>query len=216
MDRRIPLTIVLVLGIIMMLQFFIPSRPSETFFTDIFVRWGLLLYIFALIPSVGSLIRHHWRKVGARREGWAYSIVTLIGLFGMILIGFLDREHVLAKVKAAGLFRTLFLNVQVPMQASMFGILAFYMASASYRAFRARTLEATLLLVAAFIVMFGVIPFGAFVWNKIPFISEWFLEVPNMAAKRGIRFGVGLGIAATSLKIILGIERSWMGGGGKK
>jgi len=215
MDRRIPLAIVLVLGIVMMLQFFIPSRASETFFTDIFVRWGLIIYIFALIPSVGSLIRHHWRKLNARKQGWPYSIVTLIGLFGMVLIGFLDREHVLARVKASGLFRTVFLNIQVPMQASMFGILAFYMASASYRAFRARTLEATLLLIAAFIVMFGVIPFGAFVWDKIPFVSEWLLEVPNMAAKRGIRFGVGLGIAATSLKIILGIERSWMGGGGK-
>jgi hypothetical protein len=215
MDRRIPLTIVFVLGIVMIVQFFIPSRPSETFFTDIYIRWGLVMASFALIPSIGSLIRHHWKKAAAQKQGWFYSVVALCGLFGMTLVGFLDREHVLSRVHASGLFSTLFLNVQVPMQASMFGILAFYMASASYRAFRARTLEATLLLVAAFIVMFGVIPFGAFVWKQIPFISEWLLEVPNMAAKRGIRFGVGLGIAATSLKIILGIERSWMGGGGK-
>jgi hypothetical protein len=213
MDKRIPLTILLVLGIVMMLQFFIPSRPSETFFEYVFVRFGIILFGFALIPSVGSLIRHHWKRAASRKRDWFYSIVTLVALFGMAAIGFLDREQLLGG--ASGLFRRLFINVQVPMQASMFGILAFYMASASYRAFRARTFEATLLLVAAFIIMFGVIPFGAYVWDKIPLISEWFLEVPNMAAKRGIKFGVGLGIAATSLKIILGIERSWMGGGGK-
>lgn len=192
MDRRIPLTIVLVLGIVMILQFFIPSRPSETFFTDIYVRWGLVLASFALIPSIGSLIRHHWKKAAAGKQGWVYSLVALIGLFGMILVGFLDREHVLSKIQAGGLFNRLYLNVQVPMQASMFGYLAFYMASASYRAFRARTLEATLLLVAAFIVMFGVIPFGAFVWKQIPFISEWLLEVqPGRQAGHPLRGRVG-------------------------
>jgi hypothetical protein len=197
----------------MMIQFFVPSRPSEVFFEYVFVRWGIILACFALIPSIGSLVRHHWSKARSHREGWVYSIVTLVALGVMTLVGFLDFEDRLGP--ATGLFQNLFVNVQVPMQASMFAILAFYMASASYRAFRARTFEATLLLIAAFIIMFGVIPFGAKVWDKIPAISEWLLEVPNMASKRGIKFGVGLGIAATSLKIILGIERSWMGGGGK-
>jgi hypothetical protein len=104
--------------------------------------------------------------------------------------------------------------ILVPMQATMFSLLAFYIASAAYRAFRARTPEATVLLVTAIVMMLGRVPIGEMIWSKFPEFTEWILTTPNMVMMRGIIIGVGLGMIATALRIIFGIERTYMGGGG--
>jgi hypothetical protein len=104
----------------------------------------------------------------------------------------------------------LYTSVIVPLQSTMFALLAFFIASAAYRAFRARTLEATLLLIAAIIVMLGRVPLGEALWDKLPLISDWIMDVPQTAAKRGIFIGTYLGAVAMSIRIILGIERTYL------
>jgi hypothetical protein len=104
------------------------------------------------------------------------------------------------------------------MMATMFATLAFYIASAAFRAFRARTAEATLLLLTATLVMFWRVPIGEAFLNLFPgdlpyFINKFVMNGANLAVQRGIIIGAALGAAALSLRIILGIERTYMGRG---
>ena len=102
------------------------------------------------------------------------------------------------------------------MMATMFATLAFYIASAAFRAFRARTAEATLLLLTATLVMFWRVPIGEAFLNLLPgdlptLINQFIMGGVNLAVQRGIIIGAALGAAALSLRIILGIERTYMG-----
>jgi hypothetical protein len=205
MKKKIPLAICFIMGIMMIIQFFIPHPVSMRFSSTIY-NWVIVLMAFALILAIGNLIRHHGFKITQRRENWPYSIVTLLSMAGMAVIGLVWG------IDADSLYQQIYLNVFAPLSASMFALLAYYMTSAAYRAFKARSLEATLLLVSAFIVMIGFMPFAQYIHPRLPDFAEWIMQVPNMASQRGILFGIAFGAIATAMKIILGIERSWLGG----
>lgn len=205
MKRKLPLAICFFMGISMMVQFFIP-HPTSLNFGSMIYKWIIVLMAFALVLAIGNLIRHHGFKIQKGKEDWPYSIVTLTSMVAMAIIGLawgIDPDS---------LYQSIYLNIMAPLGGTMFALLAYYMASAAYRAFRARSLEATLLLISAFVVMIGFMPFGQYIHPKFPAFAEWIMKVPNMASQRGILLGVAFGSIATALKIILGIERSWLGG----
>ena len=189
----------------MIIQFMIPHPISKEFGSTV-NKWYIVLAAFALVLAIGNLIRHHSTKIRRKGTNWPYSIVTLTSMVAMSIIGFAGG------VDPKSLYQTIYLNVLAPLGSTMFALLAYYMASAAYRSFRARSLEATLLLASAFIVMIGFMPFGQYISPRLPAFAEWVMKVPNMASQRGIMFGVAFGSIATALKIILGIERSWLGG----
>ncbi len=117
-------------------------------------------------------------------------------------------------------FWWLFEYIFQPIQSMMFALLAFYVASSAFRAFRAKNLEATLLLGTAFIILLGRTYIGSQATAWLPRESPLRLEnlsvdimrVFNSAGNRAIMIGIALGIASTSLKILLGIDRSHTGG----
>lgn len=109
-----------------------------------------------------------------------------------------------------------------PLSATVFALLAFYVASAAFRAFRAKNIEASLLLGTAFIILLGRTYAGVALTSwlpdevsglKIENLTVWIMKNINSAGTRAIMIGIALGIASTSLKVLLGVDRSYLGSG---
>ena len=98
-----------------------------------------------------------------------------------------------------------------PCNATMFALLAFYIASAGFRAFRARNTEAALLLGAGIILLLGRAPIGRLIYDSLPEVANWIIDVPNNAGRRAIIMGAALGAIVTGLRVILGMERQHLG-----
>jgi hypothetical protein len=207
MKKTIPLLIVIIGGFVWLGWVFIPhTYMADAFYYDFFVPWIRAMAPFGMLLGVLSLSMMHYSKIRRKAPKWQYSFFFFAGFIATSLAGFIGGTQ------KGGLYMWIFENMQMPMSATMFSLLAFYMASAAYKAFRARSPEATVLLVAAIVVMVAQVPFGVKLSKYLPDISQWILDVPNLASKRGIMLGVGLGSVATTLKIMLGIERSYLGG----
>ncbi len=208
MKKTIPLLIVILGGIIWVMYAFSPHKIlQDDFYNKFYLPWAYASSPFAMLLGVISLSMMHNNKIKRRAPKWQFSYFFYAGFIVTSLAGFIGGTQ------KGSMLMWMFENMQMPMSATMFSLLAFYMASAAYKAFRARSAEATVLLLAAIVVMLAQVPLGVKISKHLPAISQWILDVPNLASKRGILLGVGLGSVATSLKILLGIERSYLGGG---
>ena len=206
--------IVMVGGILMIIQYFIPHQYSEAVF-NAYTDWAPIVGAFALILGIGSLTRVHSHKIRRKAKNWQYSWAVLIPLYAMPFFAHILPESMAGGMQGPSVYHFLYMHIQVPIQSTMFSLLAFYIASAAFRAFRAKSAMATVLLLAAVIVMLGQVPIGELLGKWFPQVGLWILRYPNLAAKRAILLGVGFGILATNLKIIFGVERNWLGGAGK-
>jgi hypothetical protein len=199
-----PIVLTFLVGATLIALFFIPHHKAQAVNAEL-LEWATVVYAFALILGSISLWNTHARKIRLKSDGWPYSIVTLFALVVVTSLG------VWQGVGEGTVVSRIYNMVNSPLASTMFALLAFFIASAAFRAFRARNVEATLLLVTAVLMMIGRVSIGEFMWKGFPGFTEWLLDVPNLAAKRAVAIGVGLGAVSIALKIILGIERGYLG-----
>ncbi|MBC8525568.1 MAG: hypothetical protein ISS28_00135 [Candidatus Cloacimonetes bacterium] len=230
MRRQIPLFITFFIGTIILVSEFIPHKPFGNISTTL-GGWFLIISGFAIILGQLNLFKVNLTKISRKAPNWQYYIISLVCFLIMLVCGILwgtlrqpgllyNSEGLVAFFGLKPfdyIFKYLFENLS----ATMFSLLAFFMASASYRAFRARNAESTLLLVAAVLVMLGRTTIGStltgwipdsLTYLHLPNIANFIMEYLNTAGQRAIMICAGLGVIGSSLRIILGIERSYLGG----
>ena len=217
MKREVPLFITAVIGLFMMLSFFIPHQIVSVP-ANFLQQSAVIVVAFGYVLGGTNVLRHNIESVYRRESGWGYKVVLIVALLAMLITGIVEGwggrdfqgEHTR--------FTWMYNNIYSPMSSTMFALLAFFIASAAFRAFRIRTVDAALLAIAALIVMLGRVPIGAWVTaflpehHRLPDLAEWIMNVPQNAAKRAILIGAALGLMSTGLRVILGIERSYLSG----
>lgn len=191
-------------------NFLTPSVVPFGNFNNIIIAWTVGL-------GVINLCQVHGKRVMRGGSNSFNSMAFFFCLISMFCLGILAKIHPNAINK--NLNDILFTGGLVSLDATMFSIVAFYIVSAAYRAFRIRSVEATVLLATAIIVMLGQIGLGEMLTSWIPAkggwlhnlrIEElrlWILTIPNTAVTRAIGFGLGVGGLAIALRIWLGLER---------
>ncbi len=204
MRKEVPLIITFLAGTFFIADYFIP----HTGFSNIAAMingWAIIVVAFSYVLGVGNVLRINVARITKKEKDWVLKVILVICLFFMLGIG------IFGGIGENTIFYWFFYNTYNPMQATMFALLAFFIASAAFRAFRVRTLQAALLAVTAVLVMIGRVPLGESIWRKFPDFTEWIMNVPQLAGKRAILIGAALGAISTGLKVITGLERTYLG-----
>jgi hypothetical protein len=103
-----------------------------------------------------------------------------------------------------------FRYVQRPVQATLFSLMAFFVITAAWRAFRIHSAASLVMFISAILVLLGSIYLNVGnTWQIVVDIKDWVLHVPAMAGARGILLGIALGTVVTGVRFLLGIEKPY-------
>lgn len=200
MKKEIPILLGLIAGTLWYSEFFFAGMFFDNlkmFFSNGLKVGGAV----GIMIGAYSVARQNYFKIKYNNERY-YSILRVSMIVLMLFLG-------IQRGTAAGTpFSSMFFNVYIPFQATVFALLAFYIASAAYRSFKAKNLESAVLLIASVFVMLSKITLGEAMWDKIPLIGEWIVDAPSSAGRRAIIFGGYLGMITMFIRIFFGLERS--------
>jgi hypothetical protein len=161
-----------------------------------------------------SLLLETWAELNPQAEAMLVqlnsSAAKLASTYAIV------KRKVSTQALISRLYDFLYNGLFNQLGSAMFALLGVYIAAAAYRAFRIRSIESGLMMAAALVVMLGQISFGRFVYNDMPAIRQWLLEVPNSAAFRAIRLGAGVAGLLLAIRMWLSIESSSGTRGGKR
>ena len=197
------IVVLLILFFFITYVFTIP-QPVQLFGGQL-TAWASIAAYFAILVGTIDIIRYHLKPLRSREAGqWQYSVLLLVILAIGLIVG------MLGEVSGSGInypaFAWLYNAIYVPSNATVYAILVFYIASASYRAFRIKNTQAALIVLVGFIIMFSDVGVGYVIWPGFVPLGNWINTYPVAAAFRPIIIGSGLGVIMTGVRALLGRE----------
>lgn len=199
LKKSVPIAAAFICGIMQIIDYFFNWKLGNVIAQEM-RSWVAIISVFALGLGAVNVLRVHIRRIQQQPARNFTSILLLITFVITIGIGVTSGQ-------TSEPYKFIFNYIIVPTGSSIFSLLAFYIGTAAYRAFRAKNVEATILLVTGCIVMLGKVPIGEKILPFAPQWTDWIMSVLNVGGQRGVMIAGAVGFIAVSLRIILGLER---------
>jgi Kef-type K+ transport system membrane component KefB len=203
--RDIPLVITFIIGVIAVMDYYTTFTSVKDVFT-IIKNFGIVIQAFALGLGAVNLFRVHGRRISKQGADWYLSAWLLLALVLFVAVG-LGTGQFEAGTQYQWIYNSLFL----PIGATMYSSLAFYMAFGAYKVLRTRNLDAFLLFITAIFVILGNTPIFPATVPTFFYIREWIMTAIVGGSYRGIRIGVGIGAVIIGIKTLIGMETGYLG-----
>ena len=163
-----------------------------------------VLNAMSILLAIYSQTKRSLVLVNQKAHGWVYQLYLVISIYLMAGVGFIFTQQ----SDAFMWFQYAILN---PTGSVIYSLLAFYMASAAARAFRARSTQATLLLVAGIAVLVGQAPITGVYFPILGTFREYLGNTFAMAASRIFTMSVTVGAIVLGVRLITGRESEAIG-----
>lgn len=196
-------------GLFVLSGYFIPVDvlPAAFQLRLLIMQWAVVLAAVGLFVGLINLFSVHWSKIGEQSEGWPYSAILLISFLITLMVGLLfgpDSETI----------RLLFNYIQLPVEATLSGLLAISLVLAGFRIVSNRRDFISMVFAGtAFLVLLGsgpgLIPAESAAYEFFAGLRNWIAQVAAAGGARGILLGVALGAVLTGLRVLLAIDRPY-------
>ena len=198
MRRAVPVAVACLTGLVVLLSFF-GADGILGGWPNLLVEGAAFLAALALLMGAAHLALAHGRRALHGEAEAGHSVVLVIAMLATFGIGVVLP----GSAELAWIFDYLY----TPLQATMTALLAFFIVSAAYRAFRLRHAEAIVLLITSLFMLLGQLAVSERISPVIPALRDWTLAIPVTAGVRGILLGTALGTLAATLRILIGMDR---------
>lgn len=204
---RAPLStaIAIAAGGLTLLGLLVPADPLIAIRTRL-IEWVIVLAGIAGLVAIIHLLSVHWRKLTARRNKNINSAFLLIAFVITFITGItLKPSH--------PTMQRIVTHIQIPIEASLMGVLAISLTVAAIRLFQKRGgWMSVLFAISAFVFLIigsGFLSASA----NIPVLKDVLaaMNALPIAGARDILIGVALGSLTAGLRVLLGSDRPYSG-----
>lgn len=203
--------------------------------TQVFQSIDQTLRAMLLGLGVWSVVSIHGMRLLRKQKDWIFSGILLLSACTMVFVTYSNYNQQIANPELSSpdkwgamqyAHNFLFDGMLQAMDAAMFSVIAFFILSAAYRAFRIRSIEATILLASALIMMLSLIAGveyastdlmksvtgndpGHFANNfTLSSMADWIKNTVRAPGIRALEFGIGIGALTMGIRLWLSLEKT--------